>query len=51
MTYKIANTLLTKLAAQQHVTVTDISDDYGQTAYEITVDLGTGWAGDYAAAG
>ena len=50
MTYKIANTLLTKLAAQQHVTVTDISDEYGQTAYEITVDLGTGWAGNYAAA-
>ena len=50
MKYKIANTLLTKLAQQQHVTVTDISDDYGQTAYEITVDLGAGWAGDYAAA-
>ena len=49
MKYKIANTLLTKLAAQQHVTVTDISDST-QTAYEITVDLGAGWAGDYAAA-
>ena len=49
MKYKIANTLLTKLAQQQHVTVTDISDSE-QTAYEITVDLGAGWAGDYAAA-
>lgn len=49
MKYKIANTLLTKLAQQQHVTVTDISDSE-QTEYEITVDLGAGWAGDYAAA-
>ena len=42
MTYKFANTLLTKLAAMQHVTVTG---DYD--CYEISVDLGTGWAGDY----
>ena len=47
-TYKFANTLLNKLAACEHVTVTDVSD--GETRYEITVDLGTGWAGDYAAA-
>ena len=35
MTYKIANTLLTKLAQQQRVTATDISDST-QTAAEIT---------------
>jgi hypothetical protein len=45
MTYTIANTLLTKLNALNTVTVTDISDD--ETRYEITVDLGTGWAGEY----
>ena len=44
-TYKFANTLLNKLAACEHVTVTDVSD--GETRYEITVDLGTGWAGEY----
>jgi len=44
-TYKFANTLLNKLAACEHVTVTDVSD--GETHYEITVDLGTGWAGEY----
>ena len=49
-TYKFANTLLNKLAACEHVTVTDISDGEtrSETRYEITVDLGTGWAGDYA---
>ena len=45
MTYKFANTLLTKLAAMQHVTVTEQLGDYN--CYEITVDLGTGWAGEY----
>ena len=44
MTYTIANTLLTKLAAQQHVTVTELD---GYDCYEISVDLGTGWAGEY----
>ena len=48
-TYKIANTLLTKLAAMEHVTVADYSDG-DSIEYGITVDLGTGWAGDYAAA-
>ena len=45
-TYKIANTLLTRLAACEHVTIRDLCDDE-QKEYEITVDLGTGWAGDY----
>ena len=45
-TYKIANTLLTRLAQCEHVTIRDLCDDT-QKEYEITVDLGTGWAGDY----
>ena len=45
-TYKIARTLLTRLAACEHVTIRDLCDDE-QKEYEITVDLGTGWAGDY----
>ena len=45
MTYTIANTLLTKLAAQQHVTVT--KNEYDDDVYDIAVDLGTGWAGNY----
>lgn len=45
-TYKIANTLLTRLAAMEHVTVADYSDG-DNIEYGITVDLGTGWAGDY----
>jgi len=45
-TYKIANTLLTKLAQCEHVTIRDLCDDT-QSEYEITVDLGRGWAGDY----
>ena len=45
-TYKIANTLLTKLAAMEHVTVTDLSEG-DSIEYAITVNLGTGWAGDY----
>ena len=44
-TYKFANTLLTKLAACEHVTVTEQLGGYD--CYEITVDLGTGWAGEY----
>jgi hypothetical protein len=44
MQYTFANKLLTKLAQQQHVTLERVSD----TTYSITVDLGTGWAGDYA---
>ena len=48
-TYKIANTLLTRLAQCEHVTIRDLCDDT-QKEYEITVDLGTGWAGDYAPA-
>jgi len=47
-TYKFANTLLNKLAACEHVTVTEQLGGYD--CYEISVDLGTGWAGDYAAA-
>ena len=50
-TYKIANTLLTKLAACEHVTIEEYTQDTLNTVeYGITVDLGTGWAGDYAAA-
>lgn len=45
-TYKIARTLLTRLAECEHVTIRDLSDAE-QKQYEITVDLGTGWAGDY----
>jgi len=45
-TYKIANTLLTKLAECEHVTIRDLCDA-DQKEYEITVDLGRGWAGDY----
>jgi hypothetical protein len=45
-TYKIANTLLTRLADMEHVTIRDLCDD-SQKEYEITVDLGRGWAGDY----
>jgi hypothetical protein len=41
-TYEFANTLLNKLAACEHVTIT-----LGNESYEITVDLGTGWAGEY----
>jgi len=48
-TYKLANTLLTRLAAMEHVTVTDNCDG-DNIEYGITVDLGTGWAGDYAPA-
>lgn len=47
-TYKIANTLLTELAQCEHVTIGDWDADLG--GYAITVDLGTGWAGDYAPA-
>lgn len=46
--YKFANTLLTKLAACEHVTVTE--SDYDDDIYVVEVDLGTGWAGDYAPA-
>lgn len=49
-TYKIANTLLTRLAHMEHVTIHDLCDAEGFTPhreYEITVDLGRGWAGDY----
>ena len=42
--YAFANELLTKLNACEHVTVTQQSKD----EYIVTVDLGTGWAGDYA---
>ena len=45
-TYKIARTLLTKLAQCEHVTIHDLCTD-SQSEYEITVDLGRGWAGDY----
>mgnify|MGYP004307682237 CR=1 FL=1 len=45
--YKFANTLLTKLNALQHVEVTEREDGEG---YDISVDLGNGWAGDYATA-
>jgi len=44
-TYKFANTLLNKLAACEHVTVTEQLGGYD--CYEISVDLGTGWAGEY----
>jgi hypothetical protein len=40
--YKFANTLLTKLAACEHVTVAQ--SDYDADIYDITVDLGTGYA-------
>ena len=50
-TYKIANTLLTRLAACEHVTIEEYTQDtLNSVEYGITVDLGTGWAGDYAAA-
>ena len=45
-TYKIARTLLTRLAHMEHVTVADYSDG-DSIEYGITVDLGRGWAGDY----
>ena len=48
-TYAIANTLLTELAKCEHVTIDDYSDGE-QREYGITVNLGTGWAGDYAPA-
>lgn len=43
--YKIANTLLTELAQCEHVTIGEW--DECMEGYAITVDLGTGWAGDY----
>ena len=42
--YTFANTLLTKLAACEHVTV----EQQDSESYTVTVNLGTGWAGDYA---
>jgi hypothetical protein len=39
--YKFANTLLTKLAACEHVTVTQ--SDYDADIYNVTVDLGSGY--------
>lgn len=42
--YTFANTLLTKLAQCEHVTVKQL----GTEEYVVTVDLGTGWAGKYA---
>ena len=42
--YTFANTLLTKLAQCEHVTV----EQRGTEEYVVTVDLGTGWAGKYA---
>ena len=42
--YTFANTLLTKLAACEHVTV----EQQDSEEYVVTVNLGTGWAGDYA---
>ena len=42
--YTFANTLLTKLAACTHVTV----EQQDSESYTVTVNLGTGWAGDYA---
>ena len=48
--YTFANTLLTKLAACEHVTVT--ASDYDADVYVVEVDLGTGynntdWEGGY----
>lgn len=42
--YTFANTLLTKLAACDAVTITQRDSE----EYVVTVDLGTGWAGEYA---
>jgi hypothetical protein len=42
--YTFANTLLTKLNACAHVAVEQRSVD----EYVVTVDLGTGWSGEYA---
>ena len=42
--YTFANTLLTKLAQCEHVTV----EQRGTEEYVVTVDLGAGWAGKYA---
>lgn len=42
--YTFANTLLTKLSALNTVTITQRDSE----EYEVTVDLGTGWAGEYA---
>ena len=41
--YTFANTLLTKLNACTHVTV----EQRDAEEYTVTVDLGTGWAGEY----
>ena len=42
--YTFANTLLTKLAACAAVSV----EQQDSESYTVTVDLGTGWAGNYA---
>ena len=43
--YKFGNELLTKLNALDNVTV---EQGYDEHEYSVTVDLGTGWAGNYA---
>lgn len=42
--FTFANTLLTKLSALNTVTITQRDSE----EYAVTVDLGTGWAGEYA---
>jgi hypothetical protein len=42
--YKFGNELLTKLNALDNVTV---EQGYDEHEYSVTVDLGTGWAGNY----